>query len=83
MGDHLRPQNSQHDLEACRVGKRFPGGEIGVLRQILYDDFQVLLPDAYLVKVDVASMAASLEVRCPLLDHRLVELEGGGSVTNY
>ena len=74
MGDHLRPQNSQHDLEACRVGKRFPGGEIGVLRQILYDDFQVLLPDAYLVKVDVASMAASLEVRCPLLDHRLVEL---------
>jgi len=31
------------------------------------------LPDCLMVKTDVASMANSLEVRCPFLDHQLVE----------
>jgi len=73
-GEFFQAPPEGHDLLACRVGKPFPDGEVGALRQILYDDFQVLLPDAYLVKVDVASMAASLEVRCPFLDRELVEM---------
>ncbi|MFO0996489.1 MAG: asparagine synthase (glutamine-hydrolyzing) [Alphaproteobacteria bacterium] len=48
---------------------RFPSA----LRQFMFADAVTYLPDDLLAKVDRASMAASLEVRCPLLDHRIVE----------
>src|SRR5438105_14362950 len=42
--------------------------------RLMYVDVKTWLPDAYMEKVDKATMAQSLEARLPLLDHRLVEL---------
>ena len=43
------------------------------VEQMMLIDTVSVLPDQMLVKVDRASMAAALEVRVPLLDHRLLE----------
>jgi len=44
-----------------------------ICNQMSLVDLMIVLPDTYLEKVDRATMAASLEVRVPFLDHDLVE----------
>jgi asparagine synthase (glutamine-hydrolysing) len=70
-----RPPSSEIFSPLAQVleGARFDE----TLSEMLYLDFRLYLEDNLLVKVDRASMACSLEMRTPFLDHRLIEFAEG------
>ena len=70
--DFLRSIDREYTVEPIR--KLFSKVKNqGVLDQMLYIDTKTWLPDDLLIKADKMTMANSLELRVPLLDHRLLE----------
>ena len=63
-------------LEKCKeedLFKNYAKNGLKNIKDLQYFDIKTFLVDSILVKVDRASMAYSLEVRVPLLDHILLE----------
>jgi len=70
--DFLKRIDRELTLEPVR--KLFPAVKSeSILHQMLYIDTKTWLPDDLLIKADKMTMANSLELRVPLLDHRLLE----------
>ena len=69
----FRRRNPLEAAFADRWGWYDQVAEADWLSRIQHLMFKTWLPDDFLRKVDTASMAHSLECRCPLLDHRVVE----------
>ena len=74
----LKPLGQQLPVSTAEaVRTRWCTPSYSPLRQAMETDFRTTLVDAYLVKIDRASMFTGLEVRAPFLDHRLVEFAFG------
>jgi asparagine synthase (glutamine-hydrolysing) len=71
--DLLHELNGYDSLDVLRYYYK-RAGTADPLSRIQYIDIKTYLTDDILVKVDRATMANSLEVRAPILDHKLMEL---------
>lgn len=72
--DEFKEKIGQFNSYKIIADKFNESGTDNKLDQTLFADFNSYLPDDLMVKVDIASMAASLEGRSPFLDQEFLEL---------
>ena len=65
--------NVYSDRAEVAFANQFESGDLASLDRMVNSDFASYLPGDLLVKVDIATMANSLELRSPLLDVSVVE----------
>ena len=68
----LNPNIYSNEAELSYL-KQFATGRLSSFNRMIRSDFVAYLPGDLLVKVDIATMANSLELRSPLLDVNVVE----------
>jgi asparagine synthase (glutamine-hydrolysing) len=68
----LNPHFQTNSAEVINK-KQFSSGDLSSLDRMIRSDFESYLPGDLLAKVDIATMANSLELRSPLLDVNVVE----------
>ncbi len=67
-------QETQNQQAADLIGPWFAHANgSGIVDAALLTDLMTYLPNDLLVKVDIATMAVSLEARSPFLDHKVIE----------
>jgi asparagine synthase (glutamine-hydrolysing) len=71
--DDFRRQLNGHDPAALLAPWFASVNGAGVVDAALMTDTMTYLPNDLLVKVDIATMAVSLEARSPFLDHHVIE----------
>src|SRR6267143_1817853 len=70
--DYWEHLNKSFSLEAVKRYLRQSAGQ-GLVNRMLYVDTKTWLPDKLLIKADKMTMANSLELRVPFLDHVVLE----------
>ena len=70
--DFARAIDREHSLEPVRALQAHVEGQ-NTLDAMLYIDTKSWLPDELLIKADKMTMANSVELRVPLLDHKVLE----------
>jgi asparagine synthase (glutamine-hydrolysing) len=70
--DFLAAVDREHSLDPLRALQARMRGQ-GTLDTMLYIDTKTWLPDDLLIKADKMTMANSIELRVPLLDHKVLE----------
>jgi len=71
--DQFREQTQAADATGILAEWFKRANGIGVVDAMLLTDQMTYLPNDLLVKVDIATMAVSLEARSPFLDHHVIE----------
>jgi len=74
--DAIKKELGDHQHGAVAYLRQFFSRSEGqsFINRVLYTDFKSYLPECLMVKIDIATMANSLEGRSPLLDNELTDL---------
>jgi asparagine synthase (glutamine-hydrolysing) len=66
-------KQADRDFSLASIRRYMNGNTLGIVNNMLYADTKTSLPDDLLLKADKMTMANSIELRVPFLDHKFLE----------